>query len=68
MVVPFLTLVRGIDIRYAIGASLVSVIATPVMRVAVSCVGFLCRRDWVYVGVSLLVLSLLMYSLVAGPL
>ena len=28
VIVPFLTLVLGVDIRYAIGASLVSVIAT----------------------------------------
>src|SRR5947209_18396807 len=29
VIVPLLTLVFGVDIRYAIGASLVSVIATP---------------------------------------
>ncbi len=43
-------------------------IATPVMRVALSLVGFGKQRDWTYVVVSLTVLALLLYSLFGGRL
>ena len=43
-------------------------IATPVMRVALSLVGFARQRDRIYVVVSLTVLLLLLYSLFGGRL
>jgi uncharacterized membrane protein len=38
-------------------------IATPVARVLFSMLGFALERDWMYVGVTALVLGLLLYSL-----
>ena len=42
---------------------LLVLIATPIARVAFSLLAFLSQRDWVYVGVTILVLGLLLYSL-----
>ena len=41
-------------------------IATPVARVFISVIGFAREHDWMYVGFSLLVLTLLCYSLAHG--
>jgi uncharacterized membrane protein len=41
-------------------------IATPVARVFISVIGFARERDWLYVGCSLIVLGLLLYSLAHG--
>jgi uncharacterized membrane protein len=45
---------------------LLLLIATPIARVALSVILFARQRDWLYVGITLLVLSLLTYSLLAG--
>jgi uncharacterized membrane protein len=42
---------------------LLLLIATPVARVVFSIVGFSMERDWLYVGVTIVVLALLLYSL-----
>jgi uncharacterized membrane protein len=42
---------------------LLVLIATPVARVAMSIVAFGLERDWVYVGITAVVLGILMYSL-----
>ncbi len=42
---------------------LLVLIATPVARVLFSMLGFALERDWLYVGVTAVVLSLLIYSL-----
>lgn len=42
---------------------LLLLIATPIARVAFSVVAFILERDWLYTGVALVVLTLLMYSL-----
>lgn len=41
-------------------------IATPVARVFMSVTGFMKERDWLYVGCSLIVLAILVYSLSHG--
>ena len=41
-------------------------IATPVARVFISVIGFARERDWMYVACSLIVLTLLCYSLAHG--
>jgi len=41
-------------------------IATPVARVVCSVIGFARQRDWLYVGVTLAVLMLLIYSVTTG--
>jgi len=41
-------------------------IATPVARVAVSVVVFLLQRDWIFVGITLVVLAVLLLSFWLG--
>ena len=52
--------------RGLIQLGLLVLIATPVSRVAYSVIAFLYRRDWKYVVFTLIVLSLLLYSLLQG--
>ena len=52
---------RGIVI-----VGLLLLIATPVMRVAVSIIGFVYERDWVFVVITSTVLTLLLLSFVLG--
>ena len=49
-----------------IGAGMMLLIATPIVRVALSVVFFLVQRDWLYTGITLFVLAVLLLSLVAG--
>jgi uncharacterized membrane protein len=49
-----------------IEVGLLLLIDTPIARVALSVALFLQQRDWLYVGITLLVLVLLTYSLLAG--
>jgi uncharacterized membrane protein len=61
--------VVGADLRSGRGLiqlGVLTLIATPVARVVFAAIGFLARKDWLYVGVSLVVLSLLTYSLTVG--
>jgi uncharacterized membrane protein len=44
-------------------AAVVLMIATPVLRVVFAVVAFALERDWLYTGISLIVLSLLAYGL-----
>ena len=46
---------------------LLVLLATPVARVAFSVVAFALQRDRLYVGVTLVVLAVLTYSLLGGP-
>jgi uncharacterized membrane protein len=41
-------------------------IATPVLRVALSVIFFLAQGDWLYVGITLFVLAVLLVSIFAG--
>jgi uncharacterized membrane protein len=43
---------------------LILLIATPVARVFFSIIGFAMERDWLYIGVTIIVLALLLHSLV----
>lgn len=49
--------------RAGIQFGLLLLIATPVARVVFSIFAFAAQRDWIYVGVSMIVLSILAYSL-----
>lgn len=53
----------GFDSRAIIQFGLLLLIATPVARVMFSVWAFARERDWVYVGVTLIVLGLLLFSL-----
>ncbi len=52
-----------LDWLAVIQLGLLVLIATPVARVAISIVAFALERDWIYVGITVLVLAILMYSL-----
>ncbi len=52
--------------RGIIQFGLLLLIATPVMRVAFTVVAFIIQRDRIYVGVTLIVLSVLLFSLAGG--
>jgi uncharacterized membrane protein len=54
------------DARSIIQFGLLMLIATPILRVAFTWVAFLLQRDWVYVGVTTVVLGLLLYGLLSG--
>ena len=41
-------------------------VLTPIVRVALSVFFFLFQRDWVYVGITLFVLAVLMFSILSG--
>lgn len=52
--------------RGIIQLGLLLLIATPIARVAFSVAGFASERDWLYVGITLVVLVVLIYSLVSS--
>jgi uncharacterized membrane protein len=54
--------------REIIQLGLLILIATPIIRVAFSVVGFALERDYFYVGVTLIVLAVLLFSLAGGHL
>ncbi len=49
-----------------IGLGMLLLIATPVVRVALSVMFFLVQRDWLYVAITVFVLAVLLTSLVTG--
>jgi uncharacterized membrane protein len=52
--------------RGIIQLGLLLLIATPIARVAFSVAGFASERDWLYVGITLVVLGVLIYSLLSS--
>jgi uncharacterized membrane protein len=52
--------------RGLIQLGLLVLIATPIARVVFSIVGFVRQRDWLYVGITAIVLALLTFSLTGG--
>jgi uncharacterized membrane protein len=54
--------------RYIIQLGLLLLIATPVARVAFSIVAFTLQHDRLYVGITLIVLGVLIFSLAGGHL
>jgi uncharacterized membrane protein len=49
-----------------VAVGLLILIATPVLRVAVSIIAFVYQRDWIFVGITTAVLVLLLLSFVLG--
>jgi uncharacterized membrane protein len=45
---------------------IVLLIATPIMRVIFSTIGFVLEKDYIYVAISLLVLSIIFFSMMSG--
>jgi len=63
------SLVRGLEHgqgRAIVMAGLLLLIATPVLRVAVSVLAFVYQRDRIFVGITTVVLTLLLVSFVLG--
>ncbi len=52
--------------RSIIQTGILLLIATPITRVALSLSGFALERDWKYVLITAIVLSVLLYSLISG--
>ncbi|HXU21097.1 MAG TPA: DUF1634 domain-containing protein [Verrucomicrobiae bacterium] len=52
--------------RGIIQLGLLLLIATPIARVAFSVAGFASEHDWLYVGITLVVLGVLIYSLLSS--
>jgi len=57
---------RRLHGRGLIQLGLLLLIATPIARVVFSVLGFVRQRDWLYVGITAIVLGLLTYSLIGG--
>jgi uncharacterized membrane protein len=52
--------------RGLIQLGLLLLLATPLARVLFSIVAFAVQRDWLYVGITVVVLAVLLYSIVGG--
>lgn len=52
--------------RAIIQAGIILLIATPVIRVLFSAVGFILEKDWLYTGITLLVLGIILLSAFTG--
>jgi uncharacterized membrane protein len=52
--------------RTLLSAGIVVLLATPVIRVAVSSAGYARQRDWLFVGLTLVVLAELLSSIIAA--
>ena len=62
-------IIRGIfdfKARAIIQAGIILLIATPVLRVIFSAIGFLMEKDYLYIAVSLLVLLIIICSMFSG--
>jgi uncharacterized membrane protein len=45
---------------------IVLLIATPILRIAFSAIGFVLEKDYMYLGISLLVLGIIFFSMMSG--
>lgn len=52
--------------RAIIQAGIILLIATPVIRVVFSAIGFIIEKDWLYTAISLLVLAVIIISALTG--
>ncbi len=66
-IVPVIKGTLHLDARAVIQLGLLLLIATPIARVVFSIVAFAMERDWTYVWITVVVLSILMFSLF-GPM
>jgi uncharacterized membrane protein len=60
--IPSLMVVHHLDSRSIIRVGILLLIATPIMRVAYCVYGFAAQKDKIYIVVSSIVLSVLLYS------
>ena len=52
--------------RAIIQAGIILLIATPIVRVVFSAIGFVLEKDYLYIGITVLVLSIIFISMLTG--
>ena len=52
--------------RSIIQAGIIFLIATPILRIVFSTIGFVLEKDYLYIGISLLVLLIILISSISG--
>jgi uncharacterized membrane protein len=52
--------------RSIIQAGIILLIATPILRIVFSTIGFVLEKDYLYIGISLLVLLIILISSISG--
>lgn len=52
--------------RAIIQAGIILLIATPIMRVLFSAIGFIAEKDYLYTGITILVLAIIFISMLSG--
>jgi uncharacterized membrane protein len=52
--------------RAIIQAGIVLLIATPIVRVVFSAIGFVLEKDYLYIGITMLVLTIIFISMISG--
>jgi uncharacterized membrane protein len=62
-IMPGIFTLRG---RAIIQAGIIILIATPVLRIIFSAIGFILEKDYLYTFISLLVLSIILISMLGG--
>lgn len=55
-----------LDAKSLIQFGIIILIATPILRVVLSAVGFLIERDYLYTGITVLVLVIILASMISG--
>ncbi len=65
----FIAIIHGVLTfrgRAIIQLGILLLIATPIIRVAYSAIGFITEKDYLYTGIALLVLAIIMASMLGG--
>jgi uncharacterized membrane protein len=52
--------------RAIIQAGIILLIATPIMRIIFSAIGFVLERDYLYIGITIIVLGIIFFSMFTG--
>jgi len=52
--------------RAIVQAGIILLIATPIMRIIFSAIGFVLERDYLYIGITLIVLGIIFFSMMTG--
>src|ERR1700744_3444620 len=52
--------------RAIVQAGIILLIATPIMRIIFSAIGFVLERDYLYIGITIIVLGIIFFSMMTG--
>lgn len=61
-----ITSIAALKGRAIIQAGIILLIATPIMRVLFSAIGFAAEKDYLYTGITILVLAIIFISMLSG--